>query len=410
MSLAVADPPVPSRSLVYASSEPAVQRRAWLAKGFRPFFLAAAAFAALALPIWVLMLHGYLESPTYFGGMFWHAHEMVFGFAAAVIAGFLLTAVSNWTNRPTPTGVPLALLVLLWLSARVALVAGDVVPRALTAALDLAFLPALALGIGRPIVAARNRRNYVFVAMLAALELCNLMTHLGALGIAPHWVRIGNIVAIDVITLMMVVVSGRVIPMFTRSATGVASIRSSTPLDRAAILATLSLTLLDALSAPSNVLWPVAIVAGLLVAARARHFGIQHTVRQPLLWVLHFGHAWIFIGLLLKGTSYLTPALGPSAALHALTAGAIGTLTLGMMTRVGLGHTGRHLAVPRSMAVAFGAVTLAALIRVVGPLLDNALHLPSILAAALLWTIAFVVYLAVNAPALVTPRIDGRPG
>ncbi|MDF2697327.1 MAG: NnrS protein involved in response to [Labilithrix sp.] len=380
-------------------------RVAVFAKGFRPFFLLASLSAALLLPLWLLVLAGVLQPASHFAPPFWHAHEMVFGFAVAVIAGFLLTAVGNWTQRETATGLPLVLLCGLWLLGRIAMSTALFAPG-LVAIADLAFLPALMVVLARPLLAANNRRNFVMLAVLAALFATNVMTHLDALGSAPGWQRRGVLVAVDIVVVLMLVISGRVLPMFTRNATGRDGIRSIPTLDGLAVGMMAVLTALDAFTASTSSL--VATLAGItavLAAARAARWGTLHTLQQPLLWILHVGYFWIPVGLLLRaaGGTYA------SMATHALTAGAVGALTLGMMARVSLGHTGRQLTVGRPISAAFVLVTLAAVVRVLAPLAPQH-YLTSLAIAGVLWAAAFAVFLVVYAKVLVSPRVDGRAG
>jgi uncharacterized protein involved in response to NO len=386
------------------------RRPALLAKGFRPFFLLAAGYALVTVPVWALMFAGRLGSTGYLGAMYWHAHEMVFGFAVAVIAGFLLTAVGNWTGRETATGLPLALLALLWLVGRIAIVLGDVLPIPIAAVLDLAFLPALALFCARPLIGTRNVRNYPFLAVLGALTLANLGVHLGALGVSPEWLRLGNLVAVDLIILLIVLIGGRVIPMFTRNATSAASIRSLPWLDRLAAGAVASLTVADALALDARIAGSLAGLGGIAVLGRSRFWGVEQTLRHPLLWVLHIGHGFVALGLSLRAASAFSTAVPPSAALHALTAGAIGTMTIGMMARVALGHTGRMLAVPQTIATAFGLVIAGAALRVGAAWLPRSLYTPLLTASGLLWAAGFGIYAGVYAPMLLAPRVDGKPG
>ena len=393
-----------------AAALPVSRHPAVLAKGFRPFFLLAAVHAVIALPAWLLIFANGLDPAAYLGPMYWHAHEMVFGFTVAVIAGFLLTAVANWTGRETAAGLPLALLALLWVLGRIAILFGDALPVPFAAIVDLAFLPALAVTCARPLLMSKNARNYPFLAVLLALSLSNLGVHLGALGISPQWLRLGNLVAIDLIVLLIVLISGRVIPMFTRNATRAASIRSLPWLDRLGAASVALLGLADALGVDARIAGGLAGLGGLAVLGRSVFWGARLTRKQPLLWVLHVGHAFVSLGLLLRALSVVTPAVPFSGALHALTAGAIGVLTLGMMTRVGLGHTGRMLAVPRSIAVAFALVIAGAMFRVVGAWLPVATYVQVMIGAGLLWTSGFAIYIVTYAPALLSPRVDGRDG
>jgi uncharacterized protein involved in response to NO len=376
---------------------------ALFAKGFRPFFLLAAAYVALALPLWVVALSGRVELGAYFGGTYWHAHEMVFGFASAVIAGFLLTAVGNWTGRETATGPLLAALALLWIAGRIVVLVADRLPRPLVATIDLAFLPALAFACARPIVSSKNRRNYVFLAMLAALFGANLAMHLGAS-------RKGAWVGVELETLMIVVITGRVVPMFTKNATGAAGIQSSPRLDRAAALGVALVVLGEALSLDERGLAAVSAATGVVLILRARAWWTRQVLRHPLLWALHLAHAFVALGLVLRLVSLFVPALSPSAALHALTAGGIGLATLGMMSRVSLGHTGRMLAAPRAMSLAFGLVALAALVRVLAPLFGPGAFLHCMTAAGVAFALGFGLFLFFYLPMLVAPRVDGKPG
>lgn len=399
-----------ANSPMHVSGSTSAVPLALFAKGFRPFFLVASAFAVLALPIWLALFATGADAVPYFGPQYWHAHEMVFGFAAAVIAGFLLTAVSNWTSRETAAGPALALLVMLWLVGRAAVLLAHRLAPGIGAALDLAFLPAVAIACGRPIVATKNFRNLVFVVLLTGVWLANLGTHLGALGIRPEWLRLGNLVGVDLVVLAMVIVGGRVIPMFTRSATRRGEIRNLPALDRIAVVCVAALVLADAAALDVRLSGTIALVAGLACALRARTWGMRASFDQPLLWVLHGGHAFITLGLLLRVASAWFLVVPSNAALHALTAGAIGMLTLGMMTRVGLGHTGRILTVPRRMGIAFAVVALAALLRVAAPFGPPTAYVPLVVVAGVLWSAGFAVYLFEYAQSLWTPRVDGRAG
>lgn len=389
----------------------AVSRRALAlgAKGFRPFFLLAALFAAVAVPLWVAIYLGMMPAGTYLEPVAWHAHEMVFGFAVAVIAGFLLTAAGNWTQRETAAGAPLYALALLWLAGRLAVTFASALPRGAAAGIDLAFLPALLIAVGRPIVAARNARNLVMLAVLGTLWLANLAVHLDALGRLRGWQMRGCMVGVDVVVVLLVIMIGRVLPMFTRNATGSTTVRQHPALDRLAVGATALVAVLDA-AAPHRAAGAiVATTAGVLVAARAIHWGFRAALRHPLLWILHFGQAWLASGLVLRGLSAAGLVAEPLAT-HALTAGAMGSLTLGMMARVALGHTGRKLAPSRWMIAAFALVTLAASARVAGPLVWMARYVSWLELASVAWSAAFVIYLVVCTPILLHRRIDGKRG
>lgn len=385
-------------------------RFALLGKGFRPFFLGAAIFAGLVLPAWGFVLAGRLTPPGYLDPISWHAHEMLFGFTVAVVAGFLLTAVGNWTGKETAIGAPLGSLVALWALGRVAMAAGSVLPGVVVAGLDLAFLPALVLAIARPIVAARNKRNAVIVVAASVLWAANLAVHLDALGFLPGVRRRALFVALDVVVLLMVIVGGRVIAMFTRNVVRDDGIRNIPRADLAAAIAAGLVVLMDAF-APAA--WVQAIVLGaaaVATAVRTVHWGSLRSRREPLLWILHAGHAFIPLGLALRAAALVSPAVPASSGVHALTAGAVGLLTLGMMARVALGHSGRPIVLPRGFPLAFGLVTVGALARVTAPLLAGGAQLAVLLSSAAVWSLAFLAYAVVYAPVLASPRVDGKPG
>ena len=380
------------------------------AKGFRPFFLLAGVFAASIVPLWMLSLLGVLQPGAYLDATYWHAHEMVFGFAVAVIAGFLLTAVANWTERETLVGRPLLALAGLWLVGRVVLLFPAALPRWVPALADLAFLPVLFAVLARPLLAARNARNFVMLGVVGALFVANAMVHLDVLGVLPGYRRRGCLMGVDVVVLVMLLLSGRIFPLFTRNATEDRTIRSHPRLDALTAVSMMALVVLDATADAPRAAAALAAATAALAAARSVHWGGRQSARQPLLWVLHLGHAWIPVGLGLRAASTFFGLVPASLATHALTVGAIGTLTLGMMSRVALGHTGRPMVPPRGATIAFFAITLAALARISGGFLGGAGYRATVYAAGSLWTVAFAAFTVAYAGALVAARIDGRPG
>jgi uncharacterized protein involved in response to NO len=383
---------------------------ALLALGFRPFFLLAGLAAMLLMPLWLAVRFGLLALASPLGPVAWHGHEMLFGYAVAVIAGFLLTAVANWTGRPTLRGLPLGLLALLWLAGRIAPLGGGLLPSWPAAAVDLAFLPALAAAIAVPLVQARNRRNMAFPVALLALAGLNLGIYLAAAGaIAPSAHRL-LWVTVDVVVAIMVIVGGRVIPPFTRNALPAAPVRPRRWSDWPSILLAVLIVPLDLIADGGAAVAALSLAAGLANAARLSGWGGTATARSPILWVLHLGYLWIVAGLVLRGIAEPLGPLPADAALHALTAGAVGTLTLGMMTRVALGHTGRPLVAPPTVAVAYGLVQLAALARLAAAFaIGGAYDLLLVLSAAA-WTAAFALFVFVYAPILLAPRADRRAG
>lgn len=399
-----------SLPLLGRAPDPVAAIPPFAAKGFRPFFILAGAFAALILPVWLLTLAGTLGPVRYLDAITWHAHEMIFGFTIAVIAGFLLTAVGNWTGRETLVGKPLFGACALWLAGRAAMALGGALPHGMPAAIDLAFVPVLAVAIARPLLATRNRRNFVMIGVLAVLWAANVMIHLEALGLSHGPSRRALMVAVNVVVLLMIVMAGRIFPMFTKNGTGVAAVRGQPALDKATIASMLVVVVVDATTTDPRLGGVAAGVTAALVILRAWTWGTRHTARVPLLWILHAGHAWIAIGLALRAAAAFTSAVPVVLSTHALTVGAIGALTLGMMSRVALGHTGRALAASPAVVASFVLVTLAALVRVFGPLLDAAAYRASVFAAGILWTAAFSLFVVVYAPVLTGARTDGKAG
>jgi uncharacterized protein involved in response to NO len=381
----------------------------WLALGFRPFFLMAGIGAVGLMAAWLGTWGSGPGFDGYYGPLGWHSHEMLFGYTTAVIAGFLLTAVRNWTGIDTLRGPALGALAGVWLAARLlALLAGEPMPGYVTAAVDLAFLPLLAVALAGPLLRAKHKINLVFLPLLGAMALANLLVHLEALGIARTAGQ-GNGLMLNAILLLVMIVGGRVIPFFTEKAIPGAVARHFPWLDWLGFGALLSL-------AAAELLWPrPELIAGLsllLALTQSLRLAGWHDRRAwsiPILWVLFTGYGWLAVGFLLKGLG-AAGLLAPPLALHALTTGGIGVLTLGMMARVALGHTGRHLASAPLMNLAFVLINLAAAARSLGPLLLPQWYVTWVHGAGGLWILAFAIFSLIYAPILLRPRADGRPG
>ncbi|MDT7835852.1 NnrS family protein [Aquabacterium sp. OR-4] len=387
------------------------------ALGFRPFYLAAALLAAISVPLWALQVTGWLGG-AYLRGPVWHAHEMLFGFALAVVTGFLFTAGQNWSGQPTPRGRQLMALAALWLAARVLVLT----PWALAAALaNVAFPLAAAWGLGRALWAGGNRRNYFFVALLALFSVAAGLVHAVQLGwlAAPGaaWQHTGLQAGLDVMLLIMAVMAGRVVPMFTNNGVPGAHARRVPWVEQAAIATPLlllalelGLALLPAGAPALRALLGMAALAAALVHAQRLWLWQPWAARaNPLVWVLHAAYAFIPLHLLLRALA-AAGWLAPGAATHALTVGAIGTLCLGMMTRTARGHTGRPLRADRADLACYALVIGAALLRVLLPLAWPAAYGAAMLASALLWSAAFGLYALHYGPWLCRSRADGRPG
>lgn len=376
------------------------------ALGFRPFFLGAGIFSVLLIGLWLAFYKGNLPLALFIPAEQWHAHEMLFGFAGAVIAGFLLTAVQNWTGMRTPSGKPLALLFFLWLAGRLIPFVPDS-PSELYALIDVALFPAIMIAIARPILRAKQIRNAGFPVMLAMLTLSNMLVHAQWLGYAQT-AATGFKLAIYMIVLMMVVMGGRVIPSFTdgKLRTQAKRWKAVEWLAPATTLATLAAILVLPVS-PFTAL--IAAAAAAVHAIRLAGWYTRKYWSVPLLWVLHLGYGWIVTGFVLTSLGALQ-ILAPSLALHAFTAGAIGTLTLGMMARVSLGHTGRMLEPAKIVHLAFGLITLSAAIRVCWPIVMPGSYATAILVSGLFWMAAFAIFVLIYAPILIQSRVDGKPG
>jgi len=397
-----------SRSLLTPQVAPTRATLPLFENGFRPFFLAGAAFAILAVPLWLVALGGGLQPGGAFGALQWHAHEMLFGFSTAIIAGFLLTAISNWCGRQTVAGWPLAALVGLWLAGRASMFFASQLPRPLPFLLDASFLPVLTIACATPIFAVRSRRNYGFVALLFGLGLANGIAHWFALRGDLEVVRLAHRFALNLIVVMLVLMTGRVVPMFTRNATRVASIHSVPWLEYASLAALVLLTLSDLVRSAGTPSIVLSALGAALLLARMRFWGTWHVARQPLLWILHVGTLFIPLGFGLRALAGFFPGVPLSSSVHALTAGAIGCLTLGMMARVSLGHTGRMLEPASSAKWALVSSTGAALTRVIAPFLPSARYLQGLAIASALWSAAFLLFTIGYLKILSSARADAR--
>jgi uncharacterized protein involved in response to NO len=372
--------------------------------GFRPFYLLASLFAAVSVPLWAAQSSGWLPAP-YLQGPLWHGHEMLFGYTLAVVAGFLLTAVRNWTAQPTASGPALMALAGLWVAGRVLVLT----PYPATAAIvNAAFPLALAVAIGIPLVRSRNTRNYFFLGLLALMAALVAGLHVALLGAAGLPPRLGLVLGLDVMLFIMTVMGGRVIPMFTNNGVPGAGAARHPLVEKLALGSVLALFVADALQW-HGVLAAVAAVAAATHCARLALWRPWRTWRAPLVWILHAAYAWIVAHLVLRALAAMG-LVGESPALHALTVGAIGGLTLGMMTRTARGHTARPLVAGTPEFACFVLIQAAALVRVFGPLVLPASYLASVQLSALLWAAAFALYAASYWPVLTRSRLDGKPG
>jgi len=376
--------------------------------GFRPFYLGGALFGVLAMLVWLCALHGVAPAGRMasLNGLLWHAHEMIFGFAAAIVAGFLLTAVRAWTSLETPSGAPLALLWLLWLAGRITVWFG---PEPLAAIVDSAFLPVLIIVLLRVLIPARNRHNIFVPVVLGMLGFLNVLFHASVLqGRADLALRSAD-AAIGLLVTLVTIIAGRVTPMFAANAVPGYAFRRWWAIEALAVPLPLLAFAFDALGASAWLVGSAAGATAVVHAIRLAGWRPWQVGRRPILAILHAAYAWVPFGFALLALS--AAGLVPhSVALHALTVGVLGGAIIAMITRTALGHTGRTLAAGSTEIACYCLVIAAAILRVFGPLLASAWSAWWIDAAGLCWCVAFALYARQYWPWLIRPRADGKAG
>ncbi|WP_135469009.1 NnrS family protein [Crenalkalicoccus roseus] len=395
-----------------AARRPAPAGLALFAHGFRPFFLMAGLWAVLGMLVWVAALHGAALPAGPLPPAQWHAHEMIAGFIGAAIAGFLLTAVPNWTGRPGYGGAPLALLAGLFVAARLALLPGSPVSPGAAAVVALLPLPALLLMVLPALAKARTPRLFGPPALVLVFWAGDLLM-LGE--VAGWWAAgfaTGQMLSLNAALALVGLIGGRIVPSFTlnalRKAGRPAELRPLPGVDRGAMLALLAVVVVDLLAPGGALAGVVAGLAALLTALRLSRWHGLRTLGQPILWVLHLAYLMVPLALATKAAWLLAEAPWAGGWLHLQAVGAIGLMILAVMTRATLGHTGRDLVAAPPVAVAYLLLALAAPVRAFGPALGAG---PGAYAlAGALWIAAFGLFLAVFAPMLLRPRADGKPG
>lgn len=403
----------PARNLDSSHSSPALPRFALFEYGFRPFFLLAGWYALLIVPIW---LYIFAHHAVPFGGlpaMYWHSHEMLYGFVTAAVAGFLLTAVPNWTGARGFAGMPLIVAVSVWIVGRIAIALVSDLPFWLVACVELAFLPTLAFLIGPPLLRSRNR-NTALLAVLGALWLIDA-AFLVALRRADAALasRVMTL-AIDLILVLVTIIGGRIVPAFTGNALRrrgeTVNVVSRKWIEVAAIGSMIVIAVADALSPTGRLTAALAALAAIVHAVRLAGWRSFKTRGESILWVLHVGYAWLPIGLALKACWLFGGAAWAMKWQHALTIGVFATMILAVMTRASLGHTGRPLVVSRSITSAYLLLTLGVIARVFGGAIWPDRYVLTLSVAGCAWVLSFLIYVAVYTPILVGPRADGKPG
>ena len=382
---------------------------ALLQLGFRPFFLLAGLSSALLLFYWGFIFQTGSERLAY-SPISWHGHEMIFGYVVAVVAGFLLTAAKNWTGKQTLNGATLMLLVLLWLAGRAGALMAEVLPLWLISLIDLSFIPILAVAVAVPIVQARNYRNLVFIGILLIYAVANGMFHLGTNTVFNNGEAIGIYTGLYTVILLISVMGGRVIPFFIERGLSndfIAIKRKS--IEVSSIVLLIGFAILHIAGVDGRLTAAVALAAAIAHGIRLAgwyHHGIW---RVPLLWVLVTAYGWIVLGLLLMVPAMLGQ-LSVMLAIHAITVGGIGLVTAGMMVRVSMGHSGRKLHAPDSLVLSFILLNIAAVVRVLVPIVLPGLYSDAVFVSAMIWGIAFMMFVVRMAPVYWLPRTDGRPG
>lgn len=384
-----------------------------LAYPFRPFFLLCALYAAATVFTWAAVLFIGWQLPLGWTAVGWHAHEMLFGVVPAAIAGFLLTAMCNWTGAAPMHGAALLALVLLWLAGRLVMWTAAALPPHLVALVDGIFIPVVALYAYAVLLRHRNSRNYVLVATLALLSVANVVMHIGFATGGTDLLARGQLLGMDAVAMLVVIIAGRITPAFSRNWLKLQGrkpdvVVMSPRSDRWALYSVAALALATQLPLPAPLIGMVALAAAAANGYRLLQWSGWHTAREPLLWILHLAYAWLVLALVLRGLAGLLPGVG-NTWVHAFGAGAVGSLLVGVMTRVALGHTGRPLTLPPYGLVCYAAIIAAALLRILVAegWVDYRLGLSL---SALAWVLGFGLYAVLYWPILSQPRPDGRPG
>lgn len=382
--------------------------------GFRPFFLSGAVFSVVAILLWLLMYKGAVNFSPLGGGYWWHIHEMIFGFGCAIVAGFLLTAVQNWTGMRGAQGTSLLVLFVIWLAGRIVVLFPDLLGSELTTVIDLSFLPAVAFVLGKPIIAVKQYRNLFFVPLLVLFTIANGEMHLAIYNPDLFSITFSAYAGVMLITFLMSVMAGRVVPMFTANGTQTPKATPLPWLDKVTN-GCLGITMLYLLLQPvvgfsETFFGVILIIAGIFQTMRWLRWRPWITLGVPLLWSIHASIKFIAYGLIVLGFSYLIAEIPSNHIWHLLTVGGMGGLILAMISRVSLGHTGRPLSPPKAMNFAYIFITLAALIRALGPWILPEKTMIFIDISGTFWMLAFLIFVVTYGPMLMSARKDGRPG
>ncbi len=374
-------------------------------RGFRPFFMAGSLYAIISILLWAGVYSGHVVPPGIFADpVAWHAHEMIYGFAMAIVTGFLLTAVANWTGGAPVRQIQLLALCGLWIAGRIVMNFSGL-PAALVLVAELSFIPALAISLSVPLLKSWNTRNFIFLGLLTILWVCDIVFMVN-----PD--RLPLYIALVPVLMMISLIGGRIIPAFTVGALrrkGIdVRIHDQHKMDALALLSLAAVAVTLWVAGISSVFFAIAcLVSAAIHLLRMRHYHTLRTFNDSMLWILHAGYGWLVVGLAMAGISGFGMVIFP-VALHAITVGAIGSMTLGMMCRVTLGHTGRDLTSGMATTAAFLLMQLATVLRVFGPVIMPDHYTGWVVSSGILWAVCFAIYFVLYAPMLWQPRPDGK--
>ncbi len=377
-----------------------------LQNSFRPFFIVAGIWATLAVPFWILNYFGLLIVADNFDILLWHQHEMLYGFIAAAITGFILTAIPNWTGRLPIKNKPLGFLVFLWIIGRIGFLTIPIIGAKVVALLDLPFLIILVLVILREIVSGKNWRNLPVIILISLFTLGNILVHLQLLDVIES-AELGIRLSIFVLSILLALIGGRIVPSFTRnwlSQNQVNRFPSRAGIFDKVCLVSLVVFVIAQIITPYHQLTSLlALLAGLLHGIRLIRWKVWLTLSEPLIWILHVGYMWLSVALVLIGLAGLTDFVPYTSSYHALTIGAFSTMILGVMTRVSLGHTGRTLKATFGTTTIYVFITIASVLRVSESFLNDSRNL--ILSfSGIFWTLSFALFVFIYFPILTQPR------
>lgn len=379
----------------------------FLSYAFRPMFLGLGLFAVMTLALWLLTLAGAAPASDTRGPL-WHGHEMLFGFALAAVAGFLLTAVATWTGRPPIQGVPLVCLVTAWLIGRIVMASG-LTASVWTAGIAMAFPMLLTVFVAREILLGGSQRNYPIALIVAVLALLDALYHFGALGIIPNAERFALLATLYLFVVLISIIAGRIIPSFTGNwlrSRGATRLPASMPWVERVVLPATGLTGVLALALPDHRLTGLAAAgSAVLHTLRLYRWRGLSTVSEPLVFILHVGYAWLPAGFTLLSASILGGTIPATSATHAFGVGAIGVMIFAVTTRVALGHTGRPLRASLVIVIAYIVLNVAAVVRVAAPATGGD-YLAVLEVGGLSWIVAWLLFLLIYVPILVRPRVD----